>query len=119
MAHTDPIFKDLHVLPIDKLIHNRIGVFMYKIFYKLQPTIINHMYTQNLNVHTHNTRQKHHLHVSTGSSDFYTKSFYCSSILIWNDIMKNVDVSVSLFKLKKKLKLYLLNNSLNLGYTVM
>ena len=100
MAHTDPIFKDLHVLPIDKLIHNRIGVFMYKIFYKLQPTIINNMYTQNLNVHTHNTRQKHHLHVSTGSSDFYTKSFYCSCILIWNDIMQNVDVSVSLFKFK-------------------
>ena len=51
MAHTDPIFKDLHVLTIDKLIHNRIGVFMYKIFYKLQPTIINNTYTQNLNVH--------------------------------------------------------------------
>ena len=58
------------------------------------------MYTQNLNVYTHNTRQKHHLHVSTGSSDFYTKSFYCSSILLWNDIMKSDDVSVSLFKLK-------------------
>ena len=64
------------------------------------------------------TKQKHHLHVSTGSSEFYTKSFYCSSILIWNDIMKNVDVSVSLFKFKK-LKLYLLNNSLNLGYTLL
>ena len=62
------------------------------------------MYTKKLNVHTHNTRQKHHLHVSTGSGDFYTKSFYCSSILIWNDIMKNVDVSVSLFKFKKKIK---------------
>ena len=58
MAHTDPIDKDLHVLPIDKLIHNRISVFMYKIFYKLQPTIINNMYTQNLHVHTHNTRKK-------------------------------------------------------------
>ena len=99
MAHTYPIFKDLHFLHIiDKLIHNRIGVFMYKIFYKLQPTIINNMYTQNVNVHTHNIRQKHHLHVPTGSSDIYPKSFYCSSILIWNDIMKNVDVSVSLFK---------------------
>ena len=111
MAHTNPIFKNLHVLPIDKLIHNRIGVFMYTIFYKLQPTIINNMYTQNLNVYTHNTIQKYHLHVSTGSSDFYTKSFYCSSILVWNDIMRNVDVSVSLFKFKKELKLYLLNNN--------
>ena len=77
------------------------------------------MYTQNVNVHTHNTRQKHHLHVSTGSSDFYTKSFYFSSILIWNDIMKNIEFSVSLYKVKKKIKLYLLNNSLNLGFTVM
>ena len=75
MAHTDPIFKDLHVLPIDKLIHNGICVFMYKIFNKLQPTIINNMYTQNLNVHTHNTRQKHHLHVSTGRVNFTQKAF--------------------------------------------
>ena len=101
MAHTDPIFKDLHVLPIDKLIHNRIGVFMYKIFYKLQPTIINNMYTQNVNVHTHHTRQKHQLHVSTGSSDIYTKSFYCSSILIWNDVMKNVMFQFHCSKFKK------------------
>ena len=57
--------------------------------------------------------------VVEGSSDFYTKSFYCSSILIWNDIMRNVDVSVSLFKFKKDLKLYLLNNNLKLGYTIM
>ena len=33
--------------------------------------------------------------------------------------MRNVDVSVSLFKFKKDLKLYLLNNNLKLGYTIM
>ena len=67
-------------------------------FYKFQPTIINTKYTQNLNVYPHNTGQKHHLHVSRGSSDFYTISFHCASILIWNAIIDNVDVSVSLFK---------------------
>ena len=40
----------------------------------------------------------------------------CSSILIWNDIMNKVDISVSLFKFKKLLKLYLLSNDLRLGY---
>ena len=40
-------------------------------------------------------------------------------ILIWNDIMRNVDVSVSLFKFKIDLKLYLLNNNLKIGYTIM
>ena len=86
-AHTDPIFKDIEVLPLGKLIHCRIGLFMYKIFYILQPTDINKMYDQNVDIYTYNTRQKYNLHVATGDSDFYTKSFYCSSILIWNDIM--------------------------------
>ena len=41
-AHTDPIFKDIEVLPFGKLIYNRIGLFMYKIFisYSLQLLII-------------------------------------------------------------------------------
>ena len=112
LAHTDPTFKDIEVLPLAKLRHCR----MYKIFYKLQPTVINKMYGQNVDTHTYSTRQKYHLHVATGDSDFYTKSFYCSSILIWNDIMNKVDISVSLFKFKKLLELYLLSNDLRLVY---
>ena len=48
LAHTNPIFKDIEVLPLAKLVHCRIGLFMYKIFYKLQPTVINKMYGQML-----------------------------------------------------------------------
>ena len=33
------------------------------------------MYDQNVDIHTYNTRQKYHLHVTTGDSDFCTKSF--------------------------------------------
>ena len=72
--NTDPIFKDIEVLPLAKLIHCRIGLFMYKIFYKLQPTVINKMYGQNVDIHTYNTTQKYHLHVATSDSDFYTKT---------------------------------------------
>ena len=49
--------------------------------------------------------------------DFLIKSSF--QTFLWNDIMRNVDVSVSLFKFKKDLKLYLLNNNLKLGYTIM
>ena len=74
---------------------------MYKLFDKLQPTVINKMYNENVDIHTYNTRQQYHLHVATGESDFYTKSFKCSSILIWNDIINKIDISVSLFQFKK------------------
>ena len=80
LAHTDPIFKDIEVLPFGKLIYNRIELFMYKIFYKLQLTVINKMYDQNVYIHTYNTRQKYHLHVGTGDNDFYPKSFYIYNI---------------------------------------
>ena len=40
------------------------------------------------NIHSQNTRQKHHLHVAIGHSDLYATSFYCTSIRIWNDILK-------------------------------
>ena len=53
LAHTEPLFLKLDILPIDKLIQNRIGLFMYKMFYGLHPIGINAMYSQNCDVHSH------------------------------------------------------------------
>ena len=46
------------------------------------------------------------------TSDLYAKSFYCSSILIWNEIMNKIEVSISFPQFKILLKHYLLVNSL-------
>ena len=43
LAHTEPIFLQLNILPIDKLIQDRIGLFMYKMFHGLHPPTINPM----------------------------------------------------------------------------
>ena len=53
LAHTEPLFLKLDILPIDKLIQIRIGLFMYKMFYGLHPIRIITMYTQNCDVHSH------------------------------------------------------------------
>ena len=112
LAHTEPIFLQLNILPIDKLIQDRIGLFMYKMFHGLHPPTINNLYIQNCDVHNHNTRHRNYLHVSMAHSDLYAKSFYCSSILIWNEIMNKIEVSISFPQFKILLKRYLLVNSL-------
>ena len=112
LAHTEPIFLQLNILPIDKLIQDRIGLFMYKMFHGLHPPTINNLYIKNCDVHNHNTRHRNYLHVSMAHSDLYAKSFYCSSILIWNEIMNKIDVSISFPQFKILLKHYLLVNSL-------
>ena len=43
-AHTAPIFKDLTILTIDKLIVHRIGVIMYKYSNGLLPDVFNTLY---------------------------------------------------------------------------
>ena len=46
-AHTDPIFKDLNVLTIDKLVIHRIGIMMYKFKNGLLPNVLNSLYKNN------------------------------------------------------------------------
>ena len=85
---------------------------MYKMFHGLHPPTINNLYIKNCDVHNHNTRHRNYLHVSMAHSDLYAKSFYCSSILIWNEIMNKIEVSISFPQFKILLIHYLLVNSL-------
>ena len=39
-AHTDPIFKDLNVLTIDKLVVHGINISMYKINNEMYPSVV-------------------------------------------------------------------------------
>ena len=50
--HTDPLFRDLNILTIDKLVVHRIGIAMYTINNVLFPSILNDLYKKN-NVNFH------------------------------------------------------------------
>ena len=53
------IFKQLNILPLNKLVVNRIGIMMYKYVNNLLPLAIHNMFTTNSDVHNYTTRQKH------------------------------------------------------------
>ena len=57
-ARTDPLFKDLNILTIDKLVVHRIGIAMYKINNGLFPSVLNELHKKNNVIHDHNTRTK-------------------------------------------------------------
>ena len=75
LALTAPLFEHLNILPSDKLICHRIGLFMYKINHNIYPSVINEMYVQNDYSHNHNTRQNFRLPVSKEQTDLYAKGF--------------------------------------------
>ena len=43
-AHTDPLFKDLNIFTIDKLVVHRIGIALYKINDGLSSSVLNKLY---------------------------------------------------------------------------
>ena len=43
-AHTDPLFKSLEILPMDKFFIDRIGTTMFKVTYELIPKSIHQLF---------------------------------------------------------------------------
>ena len=111
------IFNNLNVLPLDKLVVDRICVMMYKYANDLLPPALNYLYTSNSDVHNYTTRPRHLLHVNKSNINTYTNSFGNASARIWNVLQSKIKINISLSKFKMSLKLYLQENSLQLKYT--
>ena len=111
LAHTNPLFLTMKVLPLRKIFFYKVGLIMYKYSLNLLPECIAHLYLRNDSIHEHNTRGCHELRVLPGA-----KTFSNISARIWNVLSNkiNCDVSMSIFKCN--LKLFLLNNELVLNY---
>ena len=71
LAHTEPLFKSLEILPIDKIFIDRIGITMFKVTYELVPKSIHQLFSENKDIHSHGTRTKDLLGASTGTKKLY------------------------------------------------
>ena len=112
LAHTEPLFMSLEILPLEKIFYHRCGLMMYKYHNNLLPCSISQLYAKNDSIHNHNTRCSNLLRVPHGS-----KSFTNVSARIWNVLNNIIDFDVPISTFKSILKQYLLSNSLILTYS--
>ena len=83
-THCIDIFKQLNILPLNKVVVNRIGLMMYKHANKILPPAINDLYIENCEVHNYPTRQKHLLPINKNHINIYSKSLVNTCARIWN-----------------------------------
>ena len=105
LAHTEPIFKSLNILPLNSLYYHRIGLLMDKLSNGLLPEALNELYIKRNKIHNYPTRNCDKYHIQTS-----TDSFSNVSARIWNVIKTNIDVNISFMQFKIVLKLYLHEN---------
>ena len=68
LAHTNPLFLTMEVLPLRKIFFYKVGLIMYSL--NLLPECIAHLYLRNDSIHEHNTRGCHELRVLPGAKTF-------------------------------------------------
>ena len=74
---------------------------MYKFNHGLLPDVLNTMYRKSCEIHSYNTRSKDLFRISSG-----TQAFSNINARIWNSLMVNLDMDVSLIKFTEPLKQY-------------
>ena len=99
-AHTEPLFKTLHVLKFKKLVIQRIALMMFKFSISELPIPVLQLFSRNSEIHNYNTRGNKHLRTKIGSSEATYANFSFHAVYIWNIISKEIptDVSYSCFK---------------------
>ena len=116
LAHTAPIFYNLRLLPLNKIVLQRTSVFMFKLMNNMLPNAMNSLIVRNNDTHHYNTRQNHHLRGSRPTCKPVVNSFSNRSVQIWNAISSKLNINVSLYTFKYSVKLFLLENELLITY---
>ena len=111
-AHTRLIINRLNILPLYKIIQNRIGIMMYNNSNGMLPPVMNELFTVNSNIHEHNTRQRLMLHTNRGHTNIFYRSFNNVGPRIWNALQNKIDVNVLISQFKQNNKKYLQDHSL-------
>ena len=100
-THTEPLFKDLEILPIKDINIYIIAQFMFRFHNGLLPEIFDSFFTTNYEIHSHDTRSRTHLHPSIFKSELGRKGIRRRGMFIWNQIISlkiSLDTSQPVFK---------------------
>ena len=71
LAHTDELFIDLTILPIHKLMPQRVSLQMFKYSLNTLPEVICELFITNDTFHSHNTRNKNKLRSKMSNRENY------------------------------------------------
>ena len=111
-SHTDPLFKNMKILSLNKIVVHRIGMQMYKYHHNTLPDVIIDLFTEHKTKHHHNTRHKHNFRHPLGKQEYMYRNFSFKGIYVWNYITSatNINLNAQCSTFKYIFKEHLLHN---------
>ena len=119
LTHTEPIFSRLKILKFFDLVDYIIGIFMYKVYHRDVPKILETYYTENRNIHDHDTRQINYIHIAHADTNRRDMSMRFQGGKVWNLIVKHkIPYNESIYMFKREYKSFLLSCYTSWGYSI-
>ena len=113
-SHTEPIFKELKLLNLEKIYSLNVTMFMFKHFHGLLPDVFGNMFIYNHSIHAYDTRQSDWAHAPAWRLEVVRRSIRVQGVTHWNCMSKKNNYDCSLVAYKCQLKRFLLNNILEI-----
>ena len=109
IAHTNPIFKELHLLKFQDIQKLQTCQFMFSYTKKIVPYNFQEMFTLNSQIHNHNTRSKTLFHIPAARTKLRQFSVQYQGPTVYNTLNEEIKQSIS-YVFTKKIKRQLISN---------
>ena len=103
-TNAESLYQNIKVLKVPEIYDYAIGVFMYKLYHGLMPSIFQCMFAVNRATHDYGTRQKDHYKVPKVKLEVVKNSVRYRGVIIWNMILQYIDIATSLQSFKFHLR---------------
>ena len=119
MTSADPLYLTLGILPLKKLVIQRIALQMFKFSAGSLPIAISDLFINNESIHTHNTRQKPNLRQQVANREYMYRNFSFIGVYVWNHITSrtSINVETSYNSFKYIIKEHLFTNNITFRIT--
>ncbi len=107
-SHTAPLFSRLSILKLVYIYNINMGKYIYCCAHHILPEPINLTNLPNEQIHHHNTRSKHSVHIEPPGTKLSANSFIHSGPEYWNKLPEHVKTESSIFSISRRLKEYLI-----------
>ena len=102
--HTTPLFKQLKLLKLEDLYTLNMSKFMYKANNNQLPKNLQRYFTQNSQIHSHNTRQSSHTHVNQVRTLNAANQLTQKGPKVWYELNTQIQISNTIKQLSARLK---------------
>jgi len=110
-SHTNPIFHDFNILPVEQINKLQISEFMFRFTHNLLPCAFAGYFSSTSDLHDHNTRSRGAYRGNFARTNSRLFSIKCVGPSVWNSLSHVIRSLPNLSSFKKSVRAYLIDQN--------